>query len=80
MIDLDAYTQRIGYTGPREASFEVLAALCALHPARIPYENIDPLLGITPSFELPEVVANLVHGQRVGYCFQQNLLLQNEIQ
>ena len=72
MIDLDAYFDRIGYDGPRAPTLEVLRALQALHPAAIPFENIDVLLGrgvdLTPS----EIDAKLIGGRRGGYCFEQN--------
>ena len=44
-IDLAAYCARIGYSGPRSPTIETLRALHALHPAAIPFENIDVLLG-----------------------------------
>ncbi|HEY0817857.1 MAG TPA: arylamine N-acetyltransferase, partial [Rhizobacter sp.] len=80
MIDLDAYLHRLAYTGPRHASLAVLRELCARHPARIPYENIDPLLGTPPSLEPAAVHAKLVDAGRGGYCFEQNLLLQRALQ
>ncbi|MEO8154625.1 MAG: arylamine N-acetyltransferase [Rhizobacter sp.] len=75
MIDLASYLQRIGYVGPREASHAVLDAICALQPASIVYENIDPLLGSPPLLSLPAVEDKLVAQRRGGYCFEQNVLL-----
>lgn len=80
MIDLDAYLYRIGYTGPREASFEVLRAVSRLQPASIVYENIDPLLGTAPLLNLSALQAKLVTQGRGGYCFEQNLLLKEALQ
>jgi N-hydroxyarylamine O-acetyltransferase len=76
VIDLDSYLQRIGYAGPREATLDVLKAICALHPASIVFENIDPLLGTTPMLALPAVQTKLLVQRRGGYCYEQNLLLQ----
>lgn len=76
MIDLEGYLQRIGHHGPGGPSFELLAALCARHPASIPYENIDPLLGRPPSLDPAAVAEKLLHQRRGGYCFEQNLLLK----
>ncbi len=76
MIDLEAYLQRVGYTGPREPSFELLCALCAQQPAHIPYENIDALRGTPPSLDPGAVDRKLLQARRGGYCFEQNLLLQ----
>lgn len=80
MIDLEAYLQRVGYTGPRQPRFELLAALCAHQPAHIPYENIDPLLGTPPSLDAEAVNQKLLHRGRGGYCFEQNLLLKHALE
>jgi N-hydroxyarylamine O-acetyltransferase len=74
-IDLDAYFARIGYAGPREASFEVLAALQRAHPAAIPFECLDPLLGRPVRIDAASLQAKLVQGGRGGYCFEQNGVL-----
>ena len=44
-FDLNAYLERIGYTGPRTANPDTLRAIHLLHPQTIPFENLDPLLG-----------------------------------
>lgn len=79
MIDLDSYLQRIGYAGPREATLDVLKAICALHPASIVFENIDPLLGTTPVLALSAVQTKLLAQRRGGYCYEQNLLLKEAL-
>ena len=43
-FDLDAYCQRIGYSGPREPSLPVLRTVVADHAAAMAFENIDVLL------------------------------------
>jgi N-hydroxyarylamine O-acetyltransferase len=73
---LAAYFDRIGYTGPHEASGETLAALHRLHPQAIPFENIDTLLGLTPRLDLESIFAKLVSTRRGGYCFEHNLLFR----
>ena len=45
-IDLAAYFERIGYTDPAEPTLETLHALVAAHNRSIPFENLDPLMGI----------------------------------
>ncbi|MBT9525052.1 MAG: arylamine N-acetyltransferase [Rhizobacter sp.] len=80
MIDLDAYLNRIGYTGPRAASYEVLSAVARLQPAGIVYENIDPLLGTAPLLNLGALQDKLLTRGRGGYCFEQNLLLKEALQ
>jgi N-hydroxyarylamine O-acetyltransferase len=75
-MNLDAYLRRIGYDGPREASLRVLARLHALHPAAIPFENLDPLLGRPVSLDSDRLQSKLVFGRRGGYCFEQNSLFR----
>ena len=43
-IDVDAYCERIGYTGPRSVSVDTLAAIHLHHPQAIPFENLNPFL------------------------------------
>ena len=76
MIDLDAYFNRIGYAGTRDASMSTLRAIHALHPAAIPFENIDPLLGRPVRLELQALQDKLVRRRRGGYCFEHNSLLR----
>jgi len=78
-FDLNAYLQRIDHTGAREPTLAVLTALCAAHPAAIPFENIDPLLGRPPSLQLRDVQAKLVGARRGGYCFEHNALLRQAL-
>ncbi len=76
MIDLDAYFARIGYFGSRTATLQTLCAIQALHPAAIPFENLDPLLGLPVPLDLDSLQRKLVAGRRGGYCFEQNMLLK----
>ena len=64
-FDLDAYLERIGYTGPRTETLETLEALHALHPAAIPFENLNPLLGWPVALDVESLQAKLVAGGRV---------------
>jgi N-hydroxyarylamine O-acetyltransferase len=74
MTDLAAYFARIGYDGPREPTLAVLRRLHALHPAAIPFEAIDCLLGRGIDISPEAVDAKLIAGRRGGYCFEQNSL------
>ena len=78
-FDFDAYLARIAYSGPRAPTLAVLSALCSAHPAAIPFENIDPLLGRPPSLRIGDVQAKLVGTQRGGYCFEHNALLRQAL-
>jgi len=73
--DLDAYFARIGYTGPRDPTLNVLNAIAVAHIQSIPFENLDVLLQRPISLDPADIFRKLVHNRRGGYCFEQNGLL-----
>lgn len=75
-IDLDRYFARIGYTGTPRPDLQTLRALTELHPAAIPFEGIDALLGRPVDISPRAIRAKLLDGGRGGYCFEQNGLLR----
>jgi N-hydroxyarylamine O-acetyltransferase len=77
MLDLDSYFKRIGYSGPRSSTLEMLRALQQCHPRAIPFENLDTLAGRPVRLDLPSLERKLVLGRRGGYCFEQNLLFKH---
>lgn len=74
-IDLDAYFARIGYDGPREPTPELLEAVQLAHPAAIPFECLDPLLGRPVAIDAASLERKLLRSARGGYCFEQNGVL-----
>lgn len=72
--DLDAYLRRIGYAGGLEPGAATLADLHLAHSTRIPFENVDVLLGRPIRLDAASLQAKLVAGKRGGYCFEHNLL------
>jgi len=74
-IDLDAYLQRIGVRTPVVPDLQSLRSIIAAHVATIPFENLDPFLGVSPALGIASVQRKLVHDGRGGYCFEQNRLL-----
>lgn len=72
-LDLDAYLRRIGLPTP-SVSVPGLAVLHEAHVRTIPFDNVEVMLGRTPSLELPAIVDKLVRRQRGGYCFEHGLL------
>lgn len=72
--NIDAYFERIGFAGSIAPSLETLNQLHQLHPAAIPYENLDPLMGAPVRLDLRNVEQKLVFDRRGGYCFEQNTL------
>ena len=79
-FELDAYLARIGYHGPRTPTLDTLEAVHALHPAAIPFENLDPLLGWPVSLDVESLQAKLVAGGRGGWCFEHNTLLRHALE
>jgi N-hydroxyarylamine O-acetyltransferase len=73
-IDLDAYFERVGYTGSRASSVDTLTALHLAHATTIPFENLDILLGRGIRLDLESLQRKLITDRRGGYCFEQNLL------
>lgn len=78
-IDLEAYFQRIGYSGARTPSLPTLEAIHACHTNAIAFENLSPLLGQPVLLDLPSLQHKLVDAGRGGYCFEQNGLLRSAL-
>lgn len=78
--NIDAYFERIGFAGSIAPTLETLTQLHALHPAAIPYENLDPLMGVPVRLDLANLQQKLVFDRRGGYCFEQNTLLRAILQ
>jgi N-hydroxyarylamine O-acetyltransferase len=79
-FDLDAYFERIDYTGPRASTLEALSGLHLAHTRAIPFENLNPLLGRPVRLDLESLGRKLVHEGRGGYCFEQNLLFRHVLE
>ena len=79
-FELDAYLARIGYTGPRTATIDTLEAVHKLHPAAIPFENLNPLLGWPVSLDVDSLQTKMVAGGRGGWCFEHNTLLRHALE
>jgi arylamine N-acetyltransferase len=76
VVDVAAYFDRIGYRGPAEPTVETVQTLVAAHNRSIPFENLDPLLGI-PVADLgaAALAHKLVSRRRGGYCYEHNGLM-----
>jgi N-hydroxyarylamine O-acetyltransferase len=79
-VDLQAYCGRIGYSGPLAPTVETLSTLQALHPAAIPFEALDVLLGRGISLAPAAVDAKLLGLRRGGYCYEQNGLFKRVLE
>jgi len=69
-VDLDAYFQRIDWSGGRDPTLATLAGLIKAHTARIPFENLDVLLGRTLRLDVEGLQDKIVGARRGGYCFE----------
>ncbi|MBW1595515.1 arylamine N-acetyltransferase [Streptomyces sp. JJ38] len=74
-LDLDAYLSRINLPGatPRPDA-ATLGKLHRAHAARIPFENLEIMLGRPVPLDLTALQDKLVTRRRGGYCFEQNSL------
>ena len=74
-VNLNAYFERIGFAGSIAPTLATLETITALHPAAIPFENLNPLLGLPVALDLKAIQTKLVTEKRGGYCYEHNLLL-----
>jgi arylamine N-acetyltransferase len=75
-LDLNGYFDRINYRGAAEPNLEVLQNLVTAHTQTIPFENLDPLMGLPVDDLGQEALADkLVRRRRGGYCYEQNGLM-----
>ncbi|MGP0071454.1 MAG: arylamine N-acetyltransferase family protein [Bryobacteraceae bacterium] len=79
-FDLDAYLDRIGYRGSHAATLDTLEAVHALHPAAIPFENLNPLLGWPVPLDVDSLHVKMVLGGRGGWCFEHNTLFRQVLE
>ncbi|MBW0013376.1 arylamine N-acetyltransferase [Mycobacterium sp.] len=75
-LDLQAYFDRIEYRGVPEPNLAALQDLVTAHLETIPFENLDPLMGMPVDDLSPKaLVDKLVHRRRGGYCYEHNGLM-----
>ena len=70
--DLRAYFDRVGFSGKARPDRETLAMLVAAHTGTIPFENLNPFLGLPVQLSPEALVEKLVRRRRGGYCYEQN--------
>lgn len=76
-FDIDAYLNRINFSGAADVSEDTLARLHHAHFHAFSFENFDILLGRTIDLDPQAVFTKLVLKKRGGYCFELNgLFLQ----
>lgn len=72
---LDDYFKRIQYQGSRECTIENLINIHRQHALHIPFDMLDPHLGIKPNLDPNYIFDKLVKGKRGGGCSQINELI-----
>ncbi|MCE9532403.1 MAG: arylamine N-acetyltransferase [Planctomycetes bacterium] len=73
-LNLVAYLNRIGFEKNLQATPACFEDLHLAHATRIPFENLDILLGRPIRIDLDSIQGKLIQAKRGGYCFEQNLL------
>lgn len=79
-MDLDRYCARVGYDGPREPSLDVLRALHERHAQAIPFENLNPLLGLPVPLDPEALERKILDQGRGGWCFEQNWMFRRALE
>ena len=79
-FDLNAYFNRIGFSGERSPTLDTLRGIHLLHPETIPFENLNPLLGWPVHLDAASLERKLIHSHRGGYCYEQNLLFRHALE
>jgi N-hydroxyarylamine O-acetyltransferase len=79
-VNLNAYFERIGFAGSIAPTLATLELIHALHPATIPFENLNPLLGLPVLLDQESLEQKLLAERRGGYCFEHNTLLMAMLQ
>lgn len=77
---IDVWFERIGFAGSIAPSLETLTQLIQSHLGTIPFENLDPLMGVPVRLDLPNLQQKLLFDRRGGYCLEHNLLLKAMLQ
>ena len=76
---LEAYLARVGFGGAPTADLPTLTALHGLHAATMPFENLNPLMGLPVLLDPAALQAKLIGSRRGGYCFEQNAVFASAL-
>jgi N-hydroxyarylamine O-acetyltransferase len=71
-VDVDAYLERIGYSGSREPGERTLAELHHAHMLAVPFENLNIHLGVENVLDLGRIFDKVVTRRRGGWCYELN--------
>ncbi|MCK6626045.1 MAG: arylamine N-acetyltransferase [Anaerolineae bacterium] len=71
-MKVEAYLQRINYTGPLDPTAETLRALHQAHLLAVPFENLDIHLGRPIVPDEAAFYHKIVEQRRGGFCYELN--------
>jgi len=71
-MELQAYLDRIGHSGPVRPDLATLKALHRAHLKAISYENLDVQLGRRVTTDPADAYAKIVERGRGGWCYEMN--------
>jgi N-hydroxyarylamine O-acetyltransferase len=74
-MELSAYFDRVGYSGPVRPDLATLRAVHRAHLLAIPYENLDVQLGRPVTIEPAAAYDKIVRRRRGGWCYEMNGLM-----
>ena len=75
---LQDYFHRISFPETSlRPNIELLSQLILAHTRSIPFENLNPFLGIPVRLDMDSLVQKLIYDGRGGYCYEQNLLFMH---
>jgi N-hydroxyarylamine O-acetyltransferase len=72
MMNVNAYLERINYSGQIAPTVPVLAALHRAHLYNVPFENLDLHLGRPVRLEEEALFDKIVTRRRGGFCYELN--------
>ena len=72
IFDLDAYFERIGYSGGADPTEETFNELHVCHTLNVPFENLDVFYKKPPLLDEESLYNKIVKNRRGGYCFEMN--------
>jgi N-hydroxyarylamine O-acetyltransferase len=71
-VNVPAYLERIGYSGPLDASVETLRSLHLANLYTVPFENLDIVQGRPIALGNAELFDKIVTRRRGGFCYELN--------
>ncbi|TAJ69697.1 MAG: arylamine N-acetyltransferase [Phenylobacterium sp.] len=74
-MDIQAYFDRVGFTGVARPDLATLKALHRAHAFAISYENLDVQLGRPLTTDPAAAFDKIVHRRRGGWCYEMNGVL-----